>query len=36
VIANIASTRELFLFDDFNGRTGKEINNKIVGPYGEE
>jgi len=36
VLADIASTRELFLLGDFNGRTGREVNNKIVDSYGEE
>jgi len=36
MIADIGNTRELFLFGDFNGRTEREINNKIVGPHGEE
>jgi len=36
VIAYIEDIRELFLLSDFNSRTGREINNKIMGPYGEE
>jgi hypothetical protein len=34
MIADIGNTREFF--GDFNGRTKREINNKIIGPYGEE
>jgi len=29
VIANVGNTRELFMLGDFNGRTRREINNKI-------
>lgn len=36
IIADIGNTREMFLLDDFNSRTGREVNNKIVGPYEED
>jgi len=36
VIADIGSIRELMLLNDFNGRIGTDINNKIMGPYGEK
>jgi len=36
VIADIGNTRKLFLLGEFNGRRGREINNKIVGSYKEE
>lgn len=36
IIRDIGNTRELFLLGDFNSRTGREVNNKTVGPYGEE
>jgi len=30
VIADNRNTRELFLLGDFNGKTGREVNNKIM------
>jgi len=36
VIANIENTRELLLLSDFNGKTRKEDNNKIVDLSGKE
>jgi len=36
VIADIGNTKELFLLSDFNDKTGREVNNKIINPYGEQ
>jgi hypothetical protein len=36
VIAEIGNSRELLIAGDFNSRTGKKINNLVVGPFGEE
>jgi len=33
MIPDIGSTGELFLLGEFNDGTGRNINNKIVGPY---
>jgi hypothetical protein len=35
-VTDVGNTRELFLFGYFTDRIGRKINNKIVGPYGEE
>jgi hypothetical protein len=35
VIAEIENSRELLIAGDFNSRTGKKINNLVVGPFGE-
>jgi len=35
-IINTGSSRELILLGDFNARTGRKDNNKVVGKYGEE
>jgi endonuclease/exonuclease/phosphatase family metal-dependent hydrolase len=34
-LGNIGTTREIILLGDFNGHTGKKVNNQVVGPYGE-
>lgn len=36
VISDIESSREVILLGDFNGRTGRHKNSKVVGPFGEE
>ena len=36
VIAEIGNSREILIAGDFNSRTGKKINNQIVGPFEEE
>jgi hypothetical protein len=33
IIVEIGNTRELLLLVDFKGKTGREINNKIMEPY---
>ena len=34
-LLNISTTREIILWGDFNGHTGKKVNNQVVEPYGE-
>ena len=36
VIVEIRNCREILIVGDFNSRTGKKINNLVVGPFGEE
>ena len=36
VIVEIGNSREILIARDFNSRTGKQINNLVVGPLGEE
>ena len=36
IIAEIGNSREIIMAGDFNGRTGRQIKNQVVGPYGEE
>ena len=36
VIVAIGNSREILIAVDFNSRTGKKINNLVVGPFGEE
>jgi hypothetical protein len=36
VIVEIGNTREILIAGDFNSRTGRKINNFVVGPFGEE
>jgi hypothetical protein len=36
VITEIGNTREILIAGDFNNRTGKKMNNLVVGPFGEE
>jgi endonuclease/exonuclease/phosphatase family metal-dependent hydrolase len=36
VIAEIGNFREILIALDFNSRTGRKINNQVVGPFGEE
>ena len=36
VIVEIGNAREILIPGDFNSRTGKKINNLLVGPFGEE
>jgi endonuclease/exonuclease/phosphatase family metal-dependent hydrolase len=36
VIVEIENSREILIPGDFNSRTGKNINNLVVVPYGEE
>ena len=36
VIVEIRNSREVLIAGDFSSRTGKKINNLVVGPYGEE
>jgi len=36
VIAEIGNSREILIAGHFNSRTGKKINNLVVGPFGEE
>ena len=35
VIDEIGNSRELIITGDFNSRIGKQLNNRIVGPFGE-
>ena len=35
-IAEVGNSREILIAGDFNSRTGKRINNWVVGPFGEE
>ncbi|XP_018898500.1 craniofacial development protein 2 [Bemisia tabaci] len=34
-IENIGHSREIVVLGDLNGRTGRQLNSKIVGPFGE-
>lgn len=34
-IMAVGRTREVMILGDLNGRTGKSMNNKIIGPHGE-
>ncbi|MBV2145728.1 MAG: hypothetical protein KTM48_03335, partial [Wolbachia endosymbiont of Pissodes strobi] len=36
VLTDIGDTRDVIMLGDFNSRTGKKINNRVVGPYGED
>ena len=36
VIVEIGNSREILIAGDFNSRTGKKINNLVVGPFGED
>jgi len=36
VIAEIGNSRVILIAGDFNSKTGKKINNPVVGLYGEE
>ena len=36
VIVEIGNSREILIAGDLNSRTGKKINNLLVGPFGEE
>ena len=36
VIVEIGNSREILIAGDFKRRTGKKINNLVVGPFGEE
>jgi len=36
VIVAIGNSRETLIAGDFNSRTGKKINNLVVGPFREE
>ena len=35
LIDEIGNSRELIITGDFNSRIGKQLNNRIVGPFGE-
>ena len=36
VIFETGNSREILIAGDFNSRTGRKINNLVVGPFGEE
>jgi hypothetical protein len=36
VIAETRTSREILIAGDFNSRTGKKMNNQVVGPFGED
>jgi hypothetical protein len=36
VIVEIGNSREILIAGDLNSRTGKKINDQVVGPFGEE
>jgi len=36
VLVEIGNSREILIAGDLNSRTGKKINNLLVGPFGEE
>jgi hypothetical protein len=36
VITEIGNAREILIAGDFNSRTGKKMNDLVVGPFGEE
>jgi hypothetical protein len=36
VIVEIGNSRKILIVGDFNSRTGKKINDQVVGPFGEE
>lgn len=36
VLADIGNTRDVIVLGDFNSRTGRKINDKVIGPYGED
>ena len=36
MITEIGNSREILIAGDFNSRTGKKMNNLVVGQFGEE
>ena len=36
LIVEIGNSREILIAGDLNSRTGKKVNNLVVGPFGEE